>query len=31
MVAQLDKLDENRKRIISYRAEDFLKSKTALD
>ncbi len=30
MVAQLGKLDENRKRIISYRAEDFLKSKTSL-
>jgi deoxyribodipyrimidine photolyase-related protein len=29
MVAQLDKLDDNRKRIISYRAEDFLKEKTA--
>jgi deoxyribodipyrimidine photolyase-related protein len=28
MVQQLDKLQENRKRIISYRAEDFLKDKT---
>jgi deoxyribodipyrimidine photolyase-related protein len=30
-VKQLDRLDENRKRIISYRAEDFLKTKTILD
>ena len=29
-VSQLEKLDENRRRIISYRAEDFLKTKTAL-
>lgn len=28
MVQQLDKIPENRKRIISYRAEDFLKEKT---
>ncbi len=30
MVKQLDKMSENRRRIISYRAEDFLKEKTAL-
>jgi deoxyribodipyrimidine photolyase-related protein len=30
MVSQLGRLNENRKRIIGYRAEDFLKSKTAL-
>lgn len=30
MVNQLGKLDENRKRVISYRAEDFLKQKTGL-
>lgn len=30
MVSQYDKLNENRKRIISYRAEDFLRDKTAL-
>ena len=30
MVQQLDKIQDNRKRIISYRAEDFLKTKTAL-
>ncbi len=30
MVSQYDKLNENRKRIISYRAEDFLAQKTAL-
>lgn len=29
-VATLEKMSENRKRVISYRAEDFLKSKTAL-
>ena len=28
MVQQLDKLQDNRKRIISYRAEDFLREKT---
>lgn len=31
MVTQLEKLDENRKRIISYRAEDFLRNKTSTD
>lgn len=30
MVSQLNKLNENRKRIIGYRAEDFLRDKTAL-
>lgn len=30
MVAQLDKLDEGRKRIIGYRADDFLNNKTSL-
>jgi deoxyribodipyrimidine photolyase-related protein len=30
MVQQLDKLQENRKRIITYRAEDFLRDKTTL-
>jgi deoxyribodipyrimidine photolyase-related protein len=29
VVAQYDKLNENRKRIIGYRAEDFLRDKTA--
>ncbi len=29
-VTQFNKMDENRKRIISYRAEDFLNAKTAL-
>jgi len=30
MVSQLGRLNENRKRIISYRAEDFLRDKTSL-
>ena len=30
MVKQLEKLDENRKRIIGYRAEDFLRQKTGM-
>jgi deoxyribodipyrimidine photolyase-related protein len=29
MVAQLNKLSPDRKRIIGYRAEDFLKEKTS--
>lgn len=29
MVSQLERLDENRRRIIGYRAEDFLKDKTS--
>lgn len=29
MVSQLDRIADNRKRIISYRAEDFLREKTA--
>jgi deoxyribodipyrimidine photolyase-related protein len=28
-VKQLDKMSENKKRILGYRAEDFLKNKTA--
>ena len=28
MVSQLDRIADNRKRIISYRAEDFLREKT---
>jgi deoxyribodipyrimidine photolyase-related protein len=31
MVSQLDRLDQNRKRIISYRAEDFLRDKTSAE
>ena len=30
LVKQLEKLDENRKRIIGYRAEDFLRQKTGM-
>ena len=30
MVFQLDKLQENRKRVINYRAEDFLRDKTTV-
>lgn len=31
MVAQLDKLDPSRRRIISYRADDFLREKTSVE
>jgi deoxyribodipyrimidine photolyase-related protein len=30
MVSQLDKIQENRKRVISYRADDFLRDKTSI-